>query len=177
MTKNLFIEITGFIRSVQHVQEDLLLEIWDGKDEQHVTYLVIHKLAIITTLTGEPIYVSHEHVGCYIVAFVNNRKPILAMYPSRFYPELVAVRNDDQFGYVQVGKFNEELMSEELNLKLIVSEETDIINYVGETLTIDEIYNHYMFVYYNGSTRSIPAQAAVKKVIVYDDPFGQMKDQ
>ena len=176
MTKNQFIEVTGFILSIQHLQEDLVLEIWDGKDEEHITILVINNFAIVTTLTGEPIDVSNELIGCYMIAFVNNRKPILAIYPTRFYPELVAIRKDDQFGFVQIGKFNEELMSEELNLKIIVSEETDIINCAGETLTIDEVYNCYMFVYYIRSTRSIPAQAAVTKVIVYEDPFSQMQD-
>lgn len=174
--KKQFIEITGFIRSIQNFQEDLLLEIWDGKDEGHITNLVVNKLAVMTTLTGDPIVVSDELKGCYMTAFVNGRKPVLAIYPPRFYPELVAIRRGEQFGFVQVGQFNEELFSEALNLKLIVSEETEIVNSAGEPLTVDDIAHHYAFIYYTRSTRSIPAQAPVSKVIVYVDPFGEMQD-
>lgn len=175
--KDNFIEITGFIRSVQYFKEDLLLEIWDGKDEEHITNLIINQYTILTTLTGEPLEISDHLKGCYMTAFVNGRKPVMAIYPPRFYPELVAIRKDEQFGIIQIGVFNEDLVSEKLSLKLNVSDETEITDCFGNPLSEEDIKNNYSFVYYTRSTRSIPAQAPVKKVIVYVDPFGEMQDR
>ena len=174
--KKAFIEITGFIRSIQHFEDDLLLEVWNGKDGEQATNLIVNHHALITTSTGERFEVSDDLMGCYVTAFINGRKPIIAIYPPKFYPELVVVRKGEQNSFVQIGMFDEQLVSEELDLKLIVGEETDIVNCFGEPLAEDDIKNSYAFVFYTSSTRSVPAQATVSKVIIYVDPFGEMQD-
>lgn len=174
--KNPFIEMTGFIHSVQQYDEELLFEIRDGKDPERITNLVLNDDSLLTSMSGEAIEVSNELNGSYITAFVNGRKPVFAFYPPRFYPELVAIRIGEEFGFVSVGDFNENLISGELDLKLMISEETEIINCLGESLDEQQIKNNLAFVYYTRSTRSIPAQASVSKVIVYVDPFGEMQD-
>lgn len=174
--KKTFIEITGYIYSIQHFQDDWLLEIWDGKDAEHTTNLVVNHHALLTTLTGEKLEVSDDLYDCYVTAFINGRKPIVAIYPPKFYPELVVVRKGEQFGFVQIGMFDEQLISEELDLRLIVGKETDIVNCFGEPLAEDDIKNSYAFVFYTHATRSVPAQANVSKVIIYVDPFGEMQD-
>ena len=176
MEKN-FIEVTGFIRSVQHFNGDILLEIWDGKDKDHVTNLIINQFTVLTTLIGEELEVTDDLKDCYLTAYVNRRKPVLAIYPPRFYPELVAIRVKDQFGFVQFGFFNEDLFSEQLNIKLTIGEETEIVDSFGEPLEASYIQNNYAFIYYTRSTRSIPAQVPAIKVVVYEDPFGKMQDQ
>lgn len=104
--------------------------------------------------------------GSTITGFYKADAPMIMIYPAQYNAKVVAVENKDQ--NIKVDQFNKDLISADNQLKLNISEETEIISEDGKFFE-GELENKKLVVTYDISTRSIPAQTNPIKIVVLNE--------
>jgi len=117
---------------------------------------------VIVDNTGKPAVLEE---GQTFTAYVNLQKPMVLIYPTRYTPEVIVVETGEM-GMFKQGQFDENYVSEALQFQLNIDESTEIVDLKGEIVTKERIINQDVLVFYTRSTRSIPEQAPIHKVIV-----------
>lgn len=126
----------------------------------------LHPTTPLFTQKGERLGVTAIPVKSKITAYVDSRKPLPMMHPPQVTPLLIIIEQSGIRGEVAIGVFDGNLYSEQLKLKLHVNEESQIMDLKGHRLSVDEAKNKFLYVFYDATTRSIPAQANPKKIFV-----------
>ena len=113
----------------------------------------------------ETYFVNHVviDVGDDVTGFYDANAPVMLIYPPQ-YRAIVMARNTGAEN-VTVDYFNNQLLSNDGNLQLLIGSSTEVI------LTNDQIFNMYpgnrnLIVVYGPTTFSIPAQTTPYKIIV-----------
>ena len=114
--------------------------------------------------------------GQRIDAYYDKNKPMLMIYPAQIFPELVIMHDEGDTGSVKVSKFNDEFLSLDKELKLNIEEETILENEKGEKIDQADLSGKELIVFYNISTKSIPAQTAPTKIIAINSLSPEMKE-
>lgn len=103
--------------------------------------------------------------GQLFTAYVNLNKPMVMIYPPRYTPEVIVVETG-VMGMFKQGQFDENYVSEALRFQLTIDDTTEIIDLKGQPVAKEAIVGKDLLVFYTRSTRSIPEQAPIHKVIV-----------
>jgi hypothetical protein len=116
-------------------------------------------------ITKQTYFVRNEkiQVGAKVKGFYNGNAPAILIYPPQFHADVVAKMNEGEI--VVLDYFDENLVSSTGGLKLFPDKETEIIMTNGQYFT-SEISERFLTVTYTRSTRSIPAQAIPKQLVV-----------
>lgn len=112
--------------------------------------------------------------GSKITGYYESGRPMILIYPPQYTIDIVLPVYKD--GFRKVDKFDSDLLSMDKQLKLNISEDTKIvwennteINWIKQP-TSEELEtilsNRKMIVYYDFTTKSIPAQTTPNKIIV-----------
>lgn len=110
-------------------------------------------------------------LGANIVGFYLGNMPMIMIYPPQAHAALLAV-NPPEGQNVKAALFDENLTSDDNDLKLNIGENTEIVLQNGEPAPAGlDLSNRRLVVFYTVSTRSIPAQTTPLRVIVlYEEP-------
>lgn len=103
--------------------------------------------------------------GQLFTAFVNGNKPMVMIYPPRYIPEVIVVETG-VMGMFKQGQFDENYVSEALQFQLKIDDLTEIVDLKGQEVDEEAIVGKDVLVFYTRSTRSIPEQAPIHKIIV-----------
>ena len=106
--------------------------------------------------------------GVIVTSFSHKNTPVAQSLPPQSSPNIIVINQGDKTGAINVSKFDEELINVENTLKIIVGEETIIVNEVGEKIGKEDLENRNLIVFYSVATKSIPAQAPAQKIILMD---------
>lgn len=101
--------------------------------------------------------------GDMVTGFYNANAPVPLIYPPQY--RAIVMSQDTQYYNVKVDYFNSELVSQDGQLKLNISPDTQIVLENGQAF-IQNPANRYLIVVYGASTKSIPAQATPYEIIV-----------
>ena len=106
-------------------------------------------------------------VGDDIRVFYNAKNPMILIYPPQFNAEFAAL-NLDEATSVTIGRFDENFIDSENNLKLNIADTTEIVYedgkiFEGET---SDLVNRKIVVVYSVTTKSIPAITTPEKIII-----------
>ena len=157
-----FIKAEGIIDSVEKRENATFYTI--KNEDKPAGFFVTDKTLVFDNSGKEIALVKGDKVTIYTDA----NKPMLAIYPPQYSPEVVIVEKDET-GSVAVGKFDETLLSEEHSLKLNVGEKTELSSLSGKEVKIDDLAGKNLLVFYSITTMSIPAQTPPEKIVVLDD--------
>lgn len=112
--------------------------------------------------------------GLEITGYYESGKPMIMIYPPQYTIDIITPVYKE--GFVKVDKFDSNLLSKDKQLKLNISEETEIVwenntqIYWFAKPTIEDLEtvlgNRQMIVYYDFTTKSLPAQTTPSKIIV-----------
>ncbi|WP_053956800.1 copper amine oxidase N-terminal domain-containing protein [Inediibacterium massiliense] len=102
-------------------------------------------------------------VGATITGFYKANAPMIMIYPPQYNAEVIVVNDQEQ--NLKVDEFDKDLISADYSLKLNISKDTKIITQDEKEFTGD-LQNRKLIVFYDISTRSIPAQTTPTKIIV-----------
>lgn len=113
-------------------------------------------------------FVRHEviRIGDRVTGFYNANAPAPLIYPPQF--QAVVMNKVTTNYFVKVAYFDQYLVSEDGQLRLNLSEETQIRLENGQ-LFEGELRNRNLIVVYGPTTRSIPAQTTPYEIIVICD--------
>lgn len=112
--------------------------------------------------------------GLEITGYYESGKPMIMIYPPQYTIDIITPVYKE--GFVKVDKFDSNLLSKDKQLKLNISEKTEIVwenntqIYWFAKPTIEDLEtvlgNRQMIVYYDFTTKSLPAQTTPSKIIV-----------
>jgi len=112
--------------------------------------------------------------GLEITGYYESGKPMIMIYPPQYAIDIITPVYKEKF--VKVDKFDSNLLSKDKQLKLNISEKTEIVwenntqIYWFAKPTIEDLEtvlgNRQMIVYYDFTTKSLPAQTTPSKIIV-----------
>lgn len=107
-------------------------------------------------------------VGDTVIGFYDLNAPVPLIYPPQYRAIVMAklIENTN----VKVDFFNNQLISSDGTLKLIISPLTQIIQENGQSYTASPV-NRNLIVVFGTSTKSIPAQTVPYKIIVMCQSF------
>ncbi len=116
-------------------------------------------------VAGDTYFVHHEVItkGDQITAFYDANAPAPLIYPPQYRAIVIAKVNPLYF--VKVSYFNQNLLSEDGQLQLILSRETKVFMENSQPFKGNP-QNQNLIVLYGPTTRSIPAQTTPYEVIV-----------
>lgn len=101
--------------------------------------------------------------GTVITGYYDATAPMIMIYPPQYSAEVVEVVEKGQ--NIKVDKFDENLLSSDLWLKLNISDKTEIISQDGKAYD-GNLKNKNLVVFYDVTTKSIPAQTTPTKIVV-----------
>lgn len=156
-----FIQITGVIDDVEVRDNATYYSIKDGDKP---AFLVVTEETLVFDDTGKKVELKK---GDQVTAYTYSDKPMLAIYPPQYSPEVVIVETEGPSSAV-VGSFDKDLLDTDLSLQLNVSEKTELSSVSGKKVTAADLKEHNLLVFYTITTMSIPAQTPPEKVIVLD---------
>lgn len=157
-----FIKIAGTVDNVEVRDNATYYTIKEG---ENTNVFVVNKDTLVFDNTGKEVKIKE---GDKVTAYNYGNKPMLAIYPPQYNPEVIIVETEEM-GSVAVGTFDEDLLNEEYALKLNVNEETEVSSVSGKDVTVADLPEQNLLVFYAITTRSIPAQTPPTKVIVLDN--------
>lgn len=96
---------------------------------------------------------------------------ILEEGTTRFFASAIVVNNEESISSVHVDVFNKELISSDLSLRLVIDEDTVIMDKNGETYE-GTLENKKLAVIYGVATKSMPSIPLNPKVIVLGEVEG-----
>ncbi|SMB87842.1 Copper amine oxidase N-terminal domain-containing protein [Desulfonispora thiosulfatigenes DSM 11270] len=105
------------------------------------------------------------NVGVEVTGFYDANAPMIMIYPPQYNVEVLAEQELGQF--VKVDLFDQNLVSSDNQLKLNISEKTEVVTKDGKPYP-GTLADKKLAVVYDVTTRSIPAQTNPIKVIVLD---------
>lgn len=111
-------------------------------------------------------FVDHEmvSVGDQVSGYYDGDAPVPLIYPPQ-YQALVVVK-DNPYQNVKVDFFNNQLVSNDGQLKINLSPYTPIVLRNGQVF-LHNPANHNLIVIFGATTRSIPAQTTPYQIIVW----------
>lgn len=158
-----FIQLTGKLGKIEKRESGMLFTTIEQGDETFS--LTIGENTLVLDNTGKKAELKE---GLQFTAFVNKNKPMLAIYPPQYAPEVVVVETNDM-GIAEIGTFDKDFVNKENTLKLNLSEESQITNLAGEKLAKEDIIGKEAIVFYGPATFSIPAQTSPFSIVVLED--------
>ncbi|HJF30570.1 MAG TPA: copper amine oxidase N-terminal domain-containing protein [Sporosarcina psychrophila] len=156
-----FIKIAGTIDNVD-VRDNATY--YTMKDGGNINVLAVTADTLVFDNTGKKVELKK---GDKVEAHTFANKPMLAIYPPQYSPEVVIVKTE-AMGEATVGTFDKDLLDANLSLKLNVSEETELSSLSGKEVKITDLADQNLLVFYTITTMSIPAQTPPSKVVVLD---------
>lgn len=157
---------TGTVNEIEKI-DDVITKVYLEDEEGIPTYFVLND----NTYYADDVKIGK---GEKITGYYESGKPMILIYPPQYTIDIVMPVYKD--GFVKADKFDSKLLSRDGQLKLNISEETKIIwengteiNWVKQP-TPEELEtllsNRKLIVYYDITTKSIPAQTTPNKIIV-----------
>lgn len=163
-----YIEYTGKIVEITKNKELISILVKDSEEEFSGEVLHLNKdVIILNSKTKESMKMEELKEGMEITRYAHKETPMLLSIPGQLTPQVIIV-NEEDTGSINVSKFDEELVNVENTLKLLMDEETIMVNQAGDQVEKEDLINRDLIVFYSVATRSIPAQTTAEKIILMD---------
>lgn len=162
-----YMKYAGIITEIEKDKEEVRVTV--ENDEKAIMILRLNKeTQLFNSGTTESVDYEKLEKGATVEAYYDKNAPMILIYPATVTPELVVVKDEQLFGEVKVGKFDEDFLSLDEQLKLNINEETPMFNEQGEKIEIADLADKDLIVFYTATTKSIPPQTAPSKIIAMD---------
>jgi len=104
--------------------------------------------------------------GAQVTGYFLNNQPMILIYPPRYHAMLMVV-DVPEGQFIKVGRFDDDLVSDDNSLKLNIGDNTKIELFCCEAAPADlKLGGLRLAVFYGASTRSIPAITTPDRIIV-----------
>lgn len=103
--------------------------------------------------------------GATVTAYYQSNLPMILIYPPRYNALVLHVHAENDGQNIKVDFFDKDLVSGDNSLKLLISEDTEVVTQKGDAYTGDLSWKN-LVAFYTVSTKSIPAQTTPHKVVV-----------
>ena len=122
---------------------------------------IVSDLTLNVVKTNNPL-----KVGNLITTYFNYNEIEKSSNDNIIKAIVIVINESEEFMNTSIGIFNDNFLNENGTLKLNVSKDTPIYNINGNKLSVEDIKNQFLIVFYQISTRSIPPQAIPEKILL-----------
>ncbi len=157
----IFIKVTGTVENVEVRENATYYTMVDG-DKTNI--VITNKDSLVFDNMGKEVKLQK---GDKVSAYSYAKKPMLAIYPPQYNPEVIIVETEEM-GTVEVDFFNNELVDTENYVKLTIGPDTKLQSASGKAVKAEDLAEQHLVAFYTVATMSIPAQTSPSKVIVLD---------
>lgn len=168
-----YLEYKGEIRDITRDAEkdnlSILVEGIDKNLQERIVFHIREDMLIVDEKSKDLIERDQLKEGSQVSVFYKENTPMTMSIPPQLSPDALVVNDSDQIGFVKIANFNSELVDPDNELKLNISDETEIVDNDGEKANKDKLADKDLMVFYTVTTRSIPAQTSPEKIIILDD--------
>lgn len=164
-----YVKNTGKITEVGDTQDGNKVFTMDNENGG-LRFVVSPTTTIVDRETGSVITADKLTEGMEVAVIYGANAPMGMSLPPYMGQVTAVVANADK-GFVSVGLFNDELVNEKDLLKLNISEDTTILTTLGtkSILSADDVKGKNAVVFYDVTTRSIPAQTTPSFVLLLEE--------
>ncbi|MEK3766053.1 stalk domain-containing protein [Solibacillus sp. FSL K6-4121] len=156
-----FAKYSGEITEVKQMETSKL---YTAKVDENIFHFHVDDKTLVFDQQGNEVELQ---VGDTTSIYIFADQPMILIYPPQYSPAVVIVEKEDAAGSVKVAQFDENLLSDDGELKLNLDEKADIVNTKGEKVDAKDLKNYNAAVFYGPTTKSIPAQTSPEKIIVF----------
>ena len=164
-----FIKFSGVITEITNDKNELALTVVTEEDEPITTIFTLDKnVRLFKGTNAETVKKESFQIGQKIEAYYDKNKPMILIYPARITPELLFVPGKEEFSFVKVAKFDQDMISLDRELQLTISEKTELRNEKNEVITQEDLVEKELIVFYAVTKRGmegIPDQTTPLKVV------------
>lgn len=161
-----FVKFSGVITDITNDKNQVALTVVTEEDEPTTTIFTLdNNVLLLNGTNAEAVKKESFQVGQKIDAYYDKNKPMILIYPARVTPEILIVQDKEKVSFSKVSKFDQDMISLDGELKLNISKETEIFNENGEVITKEDLEGKELIVFYNITTKSIPAQTVPTKIV------------
>ena len=161
-----YYSFTGTVKELTNTTIDSTIALVEDKDGMIANFVFSKDTYFVENIKIE--------VGTEITGYYEAGKPMIMIYPPQYNIEIVSKVVEGQS--IKADKFDNGLLSADKTLKLNISEDTEIlwengtqINWITKPTILEletALSNRKLVVFYDFTTRSIPAQTTPSKIIV-----------
>lgn len=170
-----FITYNGTIKEVIENQEGVSVLVESNNDNvtdiyKNVVFSIGEQVVLLNNETRSFADFSELKEGVNLSVHYREDSPMTMSIPPMIFPLAVVVESKDANSAVKVSKFDEDFVSLDNDIKLNISEETVIMNQFGDELTISDLLDKELIVFYGPvMTMSIPAQTNANTIIAVEN--------
>jgi hypothetical protein len=178
-------EVTEFIPSyivnqvtVIDVSEEMLqttLDAENAEDQNNLINYILSTDTLVYDVTGNKLDISAVQAGSLISVYTNSSAPAALVLPTEYQADIIIVENteDEAAGFTCADTFvmRDEMLTGmgntlALNIATEGDESTVIVDTDDDNAIDIELENMDILVFYENSTRSVPAQTTPTKIVV-----------
>ncbi|MGB2870592.1 MAG: hypothetical protein WBC10_01885, partial [Psychrobacillus psychrotolerans] len=164
-----FIKFSGVITEITNDKNKLALTVVTEEDEPITTIFTLDKnVRLFKGTNAETVKKESFQIGQKIEAYYDKNKPMILIYPAQITPELLFVPGKEEFSFVKVAKFDQDMISLDRELQLTISEKTELRNEKNEVITQEDLVEKELIVFYAVTKRGmegVPDQTTPLKVV------------
>ena len=160
-----YLSFNGTVKEIDDNKEGITKVYLEGKENMPAYFILTESTYYVDNVKIE--------VGIELTGYYESGKPMILIYPPQYSIDIVAPVADF---FMKADKFDGNLLSADKTLKLNISEDTEIIwenntqiNWIKAPTPSDleaVLTNRRLIVFYDFTTKSLPAQTSPKKIIV-----------
>ncbi|WP_262177670.1 copper amine oxidase N-terminal domain-containing protein [Saccharococcus sp. Marseille-Q5394] len=167
-----YVRAIGVITNIEDRDNDLMVTV-ENEQGLITIFRIQDKTLLFNSGTTNDMKPTDLKKDMKVEAYYDKNKPMILIYPAQITPELFFVIDKEKQGSVKVGKFDEDFLSLDKELKLNIGEETTIVNEEGKKISKAELKGKELVVFYSITTRSLPPQTPPTKIIALDPLTGE----
>ncbi len=160
-----YLSFTGTVKEIDETKEGITKIFLEDKNGSPAYFILSESTYYVDDVKIE--------VGTDLIGYYESDRPMILIYPPQYSIDIVSPVKDEN---IKADKFDADLLSKDKLLKLNIAEDTEIlwendtqINWIKNP-TLSEIEtvlgNRKLIVFYDVTTKSIPAQTTPNKIIV-----------
>ncbi len=164
-----YFSFTGTVEEIVKA-DDVITKVYLKNEDNQEAYFILSE----NTYYADDVKIEN---GLEITGYYESGRPMIMIYPPQYSIDIVTPVYEE--GFVKADKFDSNLLSKDKQLKLNISDETEIVwendtqIYWFAKPTVEDLEavltNRNMIIYYDFMTKSIPAQTTPDKIIVLSE--------
>ena len=167
-----YISYEGNIADINKVNDNMsILAQKAGEKENPQEGIVFHineDVLLLSDKTMDRVEKTDLKDGMKVLVFYKANTPMTLSLPPQMTPHGIVVLENEGSQSIKIAHFNDELTSMDNQLKLNIQKDTLMVDEDGGKVEAEDLKGENLLVFYEITTRSIPAQTNPKKVILLD---------
>lgn len=164
-----YILLDGKIISIEPQENGnayVLISDKETEDELHGIRFYVDTDTLLVDQLGNPIEINQLEVGTKVKSYYHKFQAMAMSMPPMTHGNIIIVDTEESLGFTELSFFDNNLVNLNNTLKLNIAEDTPILNQKGEPKTKADLVEQDLLVFYDMTTRSIPAQTTPNKIII-----------